>query len=273
VSLPLRVVDASLTPTHAGLVSRGPPGSPKVPIMITASIATTTLATIVALLKGLVDEALFRVSKEGIKVTAVDPAHVAMLDLHIPPSNFEGYQATECKFGVDLAKLSAIVRTATESTIHLSLKEGSQQMTLVCGSITRRMGLLDGASMPVPNLPKLDLTSLVTLPNAQLSSILRASDGVADALRFTLDSKSLTIEADGGTDDVRMQLDAKDLGDIKTEAQCRSLYSTDYLGSFSKAVGQGPLNLRLGTDMPLVAECHPSGLNLTFLLAPRIEAE
>jgi proliferating cell nuclear antigen len=242
--------------------------------MIQASIATKTLATIVALLRGLVDEANVRVSKDGWRVTAVDPAHVAMLDLQVPPSTFEGYLAEDCEIGIDLDKLNGILKaTAGEKAIHLSLPRGSRQMTLKFGNITRRMALLDTANMGDPKIPALQLTSHVTLQNEALSGILLAANGVSDHLRFILEKEALTIEAEGDTDDVRMQLPAADLPGLTADGKCRSLFSTDYLGQFSRAVGQGALKLRLGTDMPLLAECQPEGLKLTYLLAPRIESE
>jgi proliferating cell nuclear antigen len=242
--------------------------------MLTASIATKTLATIVALLRGLVDEALLRVSRDGVRVTAVDPAHVAMLDLRIPPSTFEGFQVEDCSIGMDLDKLNDIVKAASaEPVIHLSLPKGGSQMTFKFGNITRRMSLLDASSMAVPEVPKLALTSQVTLPNHQLECILKAADSVSDHLRFTLEKEALTIEANGDTDDVRLQIEAADLTGMATDGKCRSLFSTDYLGSFAKAVGTNPLTLQLGTDMPLLANCQPSGMQLTYLLAPRIDAE
>ncbi|MEM4639685.1 MAG: DNA polymerase sliding clamp, partial [Thermofilum sp.] len=41
----------------------------------------------------IVDEANFLVGPEGIRLRALDPGRVAMVDLFIPPSVFEEYKA------------------------------------------------------------------------------------------------------------------------------------------------------------------------------------
>ena len=63
--------------------------------MFEAKVKSDVLREIVDVVSTLVDEVKFNVDKDGLRVKAVDPAHVAMVDLQVERGAFEAYRADE----------------------------------------------------------------------------------------------------------------------------------------------------------------------------------
>ena len=61
--------------------------------MFKAEIRADTLKGLVNVISTLIDEVKFTISPEGITIKAVDPAHVAMIELNIDAGAFESYAA------------------------------------------------------------------------------------------------------------------------------------------------------------------------------------
>lgn len=57
--------------------------------MFKAKIKAEVLREVVDVISALVDEAKFNITSEGISLRAVDPAHVAMLDMALQKKGFE----------------------------------------------------------------------------------------------------------------------------------------------------------------------------------------
>ncbi len=63
--------------------------------MFEGKVKADVLREVVDVVSTLVDEAKFNVGKDSIIVKAVDPAHVAMVDLSLDRGAFEAYKADE----------------------------------------------------------------------------------------------------------------------------------------------------------------------------------
>jgi proliferating cell nuclear antigen len=79
----------------------------------------------------LVDEAKFRLTKDGMTARAVDPANVAMVAFSLNAKAFETFEATDVEIGVDLTRLMDILGMASkEDKIELSLNEETRKMEI-----------------------------------------------------------------------------------------------------------------------------------------------
>src|SRR5207253_9732170 len=76
-------------------------------------VKAEVLKEVVDVVSTLVDEAKFNVGNDSITVKAVDPAHVALVDLTLDRGAFETYKADEGELCVDMDKLKEILRSAT----------------------------------------------------------------------------------------------------------------------------------------------------------------
>jgi proliferating cell nuclear antigen len=225
----------------------------------------------------LVNEVKFNITQKGISLRAVDPAHVAMVDLQINDKAFEEYKANDMELGIDMDKLSSIMRLASSGdTVILEYDEESNKLVIKIGNLVRKMGLIDTAGMPDPKMPNLNLPAKVILKASELTQGVRASEAVSDHLALTVNKDNFELFAEGDTDTVNLKLPKDLLIELNTNSKCKSLFSIDYFSNMIKPVkGEDPITIMIGNDNPIKVEfdiAENKG-HVIYLLAPRIESE
>ena len=111
--------------------------------MFNAKVKSDIIKGIIDVTSPLVNEAKFNITSKGISLRAVDPAHVAMVDLEIKNTAFEEYKSEDMELGIDLDKLSGIMRLANSGdTVSLEYDEKSNRLIVKIGNLVRKMGLL-----------------------------------------------------------------------------------------------------------------------------------
>jgi proliferating cell nuclear antigen len=245
--------------------------------MFKAKVKAEVLKTVLDAVNTLVDEAKILCTPEGISLKAVDPAHVAMVDLSLSKGAFEEYKADHVEMGIDLDKLKDILKLASSGdTIGMEYKEDSHRLVFTIGHLVRRMSLVDTAQLSDPKVPNLTLPNKVTLLASELQQGIKASEAVSDHVALVAEKDSFELIADGDTDQVNLKLTGDALVAIEGTERSRSLFSLDYFANMAKVVkGSEPLVLNLGTDYPVKMEfdiADGKG-HITYLLAPRIESE
>ena len=245
--------------------------------MFNAKVKSDVLKGIIDVTSPLVNEVKLNINANGISLRAVDPAHVALVDLNIKKDAFEEYNAKNMELGIDMDKLASIMRLSSSGDIvEINYDEDSNRLILKIGNLTRRMGLIDTAGMPDPKMPNLDLPGKVVLKASELTQGVRASESVSDHLALTLDKNDFELYAEGDTDTVNLKLPKKLLMDLKTNSKCKSLFSIDYFSNMIKPVhGENPVTIMIGNDNPIKVEFDIADKKgrVTYLLAPRIESE
>ncbi|MEW6070435.1 MAG: DNA polymerase sliding clamp, partial [Candidatus Thermoplasmatota archaeon] len=127
--------------------------------MFEATVKCEVLKEVVNVISTLVNEAKFSIDSKGLSVRTVDPAHVAMVDLELKAGAFEKYKAEPIELGIDLEKLGEVLKLASASDkILLQYDEEKNKLVVKVENITRRMPLVDVASMSEPKVPNLNPT-------------------------------------------------------------------------------------------------------------------
>src|SRR2546422_1803062 len=117
-------------------------------------VKADVLREVVDVVSTLVDEAKFNVGKDSVTVKAVDPAHVAMVDLTLDRGAFEAYKADEGELGIDMDKMKEILRLAKAGeAIAFGQDEGKNRLVGAGGNTTRRVGPGDTPGMSDPQVP------------------------------------------------------------------------------------------------------------------------
>ncbi len=224
----------------------------------------------------LVDEAKLNISPDGIGLKAVDPAHVAMVELTLSKDAFDEFKADELELGLDMDKFRDVLRLAgTDDTVDLDYDQDKHRLTVRIGQLKREMSLVDTSSMPDPKVPELDLPGHIVLDVAQLQKGVKASEAVSDHVALLADADGFEVRAEGDTDTVDLKLPADMLAELEVDEDVRSLFSLDYFSNMIKAAkGSGDVRLELGTDYPVKMHFSIADGNgqVTYLLAPRIES-
>ena len=245
--------------------------------MFSAKVKSEVLKGIIDVTSPLVNEAKFNITPKGISLRAVDPAHVAMVNLTVKDKAFEEFKATEMELGIDMDKLGGIMRLSTSGDmISLDYDEDTNRLVVKIGNLVRKMGLIDTAGMPDPKMPNLNLPAKVVIKASELSQGVRASEAVSDHLALTVNKDHFELFAEGDTDTVNLKLPKDLVVELSTNNKCKSLFSIDYFSNMIKPVkGEDPITIMIGNDNPIKVEfdiAEKKG-HVTYLLAPRIESE
>jgi proliferating cell nuclear antigen len=244
--------------------------------MFQAKARAEVLKEVVNVVSTLVDEAKFTVNSDGLTLRAVDPAHIAMVDLRLSKDAFEEFKADEAEIGLDIDKLNQFLKLArADDIVDLKHDEDKRRLNIVVGDITRRMSLIDTTGMSDPKVPSLELPATVTVKGDELTQGIRASESVSDHIALVVSPEGFEMSCEGDMDQVNWRKAKKDLIALETESSVRSLFPLEYFSNMLKAVSPGnQVTMHLGNDYPVKMEFKIAGGKgeVRYLLAPRIES-
>lgn len=229
----------------------------------------------------LVDEAVFRASKDALRVRAMDPSHVAMVDVNLPAGIFDEYECSgDVAIGLSLDEMGKVMRRAGASDeLELVLDEAAGSLRVhLKGATSRtfRLSLLDigGEEPPTPSI-KFNVEAKM-LSDA-LVQALKDAELFSDHVQISATPDGLRITASGDTSGVEVKIDkgSEALLELNTAENSRAIYALSYLSDMIKAASVSEtVTLSFSTDMPLKLEFRVLGEGkVTYWLAPRIEAE
>jgi proliferating cell nuclear antigen len=245
--------------------------------MFHIKVRSETLKSIVDVVSTLVDEAKFNITADGFSLKAVDPAHVAMVDLEVEKGAFDEFEAEETELGVDLDKIKEVLRLARSGDI-IDMEQDEERSRLIInvGNISRRMNLVDTTGMSDPKVPNLSLPANISVGADELQKGIRAAESVSDHIALSASPEGFEMYSEGDTDSVSLKLDKDGLISLKCEESVRSLFPLDYFSNMIRAIPSGTvININLGSDYPVKMEftiANDKG-HVSYLLAPRIESD
>lgn len=197
---------------------------------------------------------------DSLTVTAVDPAHVYRVVVNLKGLLVE----RDVRFNMDLSKLPAYVAGLDEKVdVELEVLEDGRGLGLRASRGHHRCTeRLSGLVTPAPEGPKdLNLTKHTARYKLAggLHSIVSRAEALGTALRVTGGKDVLEVSVRGNGDSLLCPLVVQCLEYRAGSRNVSSLYSVDYLGSILELLdreheGDGPLELALGDDYPLLLE-------------------
>ena len=226
----------------------------------------------VNLMSELVSEVKFKLNSEGMSVIAIDPANVAMVRFFLSSSSFSQFEIGEEEWGINLEDLKKILkRCGAKSSLTFDRVENKLEIE-IDDRIKRNFGLnlieIDKEDKEIPNLEfssKVELSSLDFIDSVEDCAV------VADACSFIIENGKFIIEAKN-INSARAEFSG-DEANINAE-DCKARYSLEYLQKFikgSKLCEKTTLNF--ASDHPLKMDLKIEGLEMNFILAPRVETE
>lgn len=246
--------------------------------------ATATPSVLLDLLTAvgtLVDECKLRLDDEGMHVRAIDPANVGMIDLTLEKEAFLQYNATDSTIGVNIDRLTeslSMIEKGDEATITVD----DEGLNLQGSNLEFNLSLIDPDSIRAdPDIPDIDHAANATLSGAAFNRGLKAADMISDHLILSGNPQrmSVTMKAEGDTDDVELELDESTLDAIDITDDVESIYSLDYLKDMKKAFkADTELELSFGQEVPMnlnfqntyESDSEDAVMDVKFMLAPRV---
>jgi len=244
--------------------------------MFQARARAEVLKEVVNVVSTLVDEAKFTMNSDGLTLRAVDPAHIAMVDMTLGKDAFDEFKADESEIGIDIDKLSQFLKLAKGGDmVDLKHDEDKRRLKIVVGDITRHMSLIDTTGMSDPKVPNLDLPASVTVRSEDLMQGIKASETVSDHIALVATAEGFEMSCEGDMDQVQWRKAKKDLIALEAPSIVRSLFPLEYFSNMLKSVSSGnEVTMQLGSDYPvkMVFKIAGGKGEVRYLLAPRIES-
>jgi len=221
----------------------------------------------------LIDEGTLQIGKNGLKLRAMDPSQIALVDFELPASSFEKYEVEkETDIGIDFSELSKITKRAkAEDRIELTL-ENRLNMNFI-GETKRRfnIGIIESTSQP-PKEPSIEFTAEVKIGANVLKEVLKDAELVSNHIAISADG-GFAIKAEGDTGSVDIDIPNESIMSLDVKEKARAVFSLDQLDSLLKASDQGSIViLKLRSDAPLKLEYAIGEGRVIYYLAPRIES-
>ncbi len=240
------------------------------------------LRDMITAISTLVDEATFMLTPEGIKLRAMDPSRVAMVDFEWPKTVFEEYASdAPSKMCINITELLKLIRRASkDESVELTLDEKTGRLNVgIKGKYERtfNMPTLEATEEEVPT-PKIAFNVRAKATAEGLNQAIQDVQLVSDHVRIEMDNEKMTMRATGdlmgATVELKKGSDA--LLDLEAKEPSKATFSLSYLSEIIKtaAATSDVATLEFSTDMPIRIDFQqPKEGKLTFYLAPRIEVE
>ena len=223
-------------------------------------------------LSELVTEVRIKINETGININAIDPANVAMVGLTIPKSSFSQFETGPEILGINLDNLKKILRRCSSGSSLTLEKRGNLLAIQIQDRIRRNFTLnLIDVEREEKEIPNLKFSTAVKMNCVDFVDSVEDCSVVADACSFLIRENKFIIEAKG-LNSARAEFSG-DEAEITSEVQnCKSRYSLEYLQKFAKGAKIFDKTiLKFSDDHPLRMDLRSPALELSFILAPRVE--
>lgn len=232
----------------------------------------TLLSRVIEIISELVTEVRLKVNESGMSIVAMDPANVAMIGFTLPKSSFSQFEVGDETLGVNLDNLKRVLkRSGVKSTLTLERKENMLEIK-IHDRINRTFNLsLIEVEQEDKQMPNLEFSSTVELSSIDLIASIEDCLVIADACSFIIEDGKFIIEAK----DLNSARSEFSGDEAKIQAEnCKSRYSLEYLSKFVKAAKLTEKSkVRFANDHPLRMDFTTPDMELSFILAPRVETE
>ncbi len=230
------------------------------------------LSKAIDLISELVTEVRFKISEFGMSVTAIDPANIAMVGLKIPKSAFSQFVSENETLGINLEDLKKILkRCGSGGSIVLEKKDNLLSIEIqdrIKRNFTLNLIDIDGEEKEMPSL---NFSAKVEMKSIDLIDAIEDCSVVADACSFTIEGGKFIIEAKN-LNSSKAEFSG-DEANIEAE-KCKVRYSLEYLQKFIKGAKLcEKTSLNFAEDHPLKLDLKIDSMELSFILAPRVETE
>jgi proliferating cell nuclear antigen len=251
------------------------------PLTLLAKSATPNeWKAVAASVQALVEEAAFEATPEGLTFRAMDPSHVALIDLLWPKATFERFECDKAvKFAVRVEDFTKLIRRAdARDTIELSMPEEQLLLLRLANGYKReyQLHLIESTAGPTP-LPKIAFKAKLAMPEHTFERILSDVSAVSDhvTMETTKEKVAFAGKSDTGKVAIAVEKGSADVLELEVTEESKATYSIDYLVNIVKAAGAASDTVlcEFSSKMPLRLEFKLAGQGgrIHFYLAPRIE--
>lgn len=235
---------------------------------------------VMASISKIIDEGVFRIGEDGVRLKAMDPSKIVLVDLHLPKESFTEFETVGLEsLSVNMSDLAKILRRAVkDDELVIESREAKGLTISLIGRGVRSFTLpsIEATIEEIPEL-KLDLHVTARIPPSVFKEVIRELEPIGEAIEFKTVSSENTLIARSYSDvvEAQMLLSVQDgsLYELTAREDAVSSYSMDYLVEIAVVASIAEdLVFDYGTDLPCrIQFTLPYGGKVVFYVAPRVE--
>ncbi len=229
----------------------------------------------------IIEEASFRITEEGLRLKAMDPSAVVLVDFYIPREAFSVFEVErEITIGANMEELAKILRRARKGDELVLEPIPGGHLKIVFEGKGSRSFRIPGIELSVQEIPEISFeeTFKCKIMPKMFKDVIRELEPVSDSVEFysPVNSGILYLRAQGEIAEAEIELSAASgaLIEYESSGEARSKYTVEYLVDISAAAQAAAevLSIGLGVETPLRLTYElPYGGKLEFYVAPRTD--
>jgi len=232
--------------------------------------------------QAVVDEGTFKIDQEGMKLIAMDPAHISLVDFELSSSAAEEYVCEgELQMTISISELMKFLKRAKKGeSLTLSYDEGAKKLELTLvdatGSREKIFTLNTLETVEARSVtPRLSFDAKARVGVDAVKDAVRDSGVVSDYVKITVKPDAVVFLAKGelGTVQTKLSKMGAAVYEIEADKEVWAHFSINYLDKIVKPASSlsDEVVMQLSTNKPIKLSFPiPSG-RLEYLIAPRIE--
>jgi proliferating cell nuclear antigen len=241
--------------------------------------ATVWKYSIVAISK-IIEEASFRINQDGVRLRAMDPSGVALVDFYIPSTAFYEFDVPgEVTLGANMDELSKVLRRARKGDeLVLEFQQAGKLGVYLEGRGSRKFTLpsIELSYQEIPEISFEEAFKCKMLPKL-FKDVVKELEAISDAVELYAPANSdmlyLRAESEIAEAEVVLSGSSGALIEYTSSGEARSKYTIDYLVDIATASQAAEtMEIAFGVETPLRLTYElPGGGMLQFYVAPRTD--
>lgn len=229
-------------------------------------------------ISNIVDEVVIKVEEDGIKIRAIDPGHIALVDFEMDKSAFDEYEVpSSVKLGIDLKPLVNVLKRAEDNVIFELKESGAALVVSSFGNVKKKfeIPLIDITEEQL-KIPELNFEAEVEMQSNVLKSAISDASVFGEQVTISVNENEIAFitKSDENVSETKIEKDNCFSFGLKTtneKKEARSTFTLEYLEDIIKIADIiDKVKIFVGTDIPLKLEFLNESVKIIFFLAPRI---
>lgn len=244
------------------------------------TVQASAFKSIFEVLKDILNDVNIYFTKEGIRITTLDTARAALIDLHLPCDNFEEYECPEeeCVAGVNITNTFKLLKPITNNDtleidytkevlkfkIHNEVKKSKTEFQL-------KLLEIDEDHIQIPEI---DTEVTTVMQSSDFQRICRDMMNLSSEITISRECDELVFDCDGDFAKQNTRIVCEDQENFK--GNLSGLYSLKYLNLFTRATSMcSNVQILMENNMRfLILKYNVASLGeLKFYLATKVDPE
>ena len=202
------------------------------------------------------NEPCLNIRKDGMNTISVDPAHVSIISVNVPASDDLVITEEPISFCIDSKQFDKYLGSYKADSI-LDFTADGETCKVSDGKIKFTARLL--TQKDSPKVPRLTLPATATIPTKDVKAVMSAK---YDTIKVSANNGIFTVSAGDESDSIEVT------NQTEFKESAKAQYPSDYLAN---ALLGEELTINFGDDLPCLITPEVEGMEVTLLIAPRIE--